>query len=446
MFDTLIAGGIVIDHEKAPARLDVGIVGGKVAALCEPGSAQGAVTIDATGCMLLPGLIDAHAHLREPGLTHKEDFSSGTHAAALGGVTTVLDMPTDEPWTASAAQLADKMAMAEGRIHVDVGFQAVVTQDISLNAGLLELGPVSFELFTADVPESYLFGTMEAVSQRLQHFAESGTLVGISPGDQSILTGSAARLAGDGSIQAFLASRPPLAEAGGIARAVLAAAGTGARVHVRQINSALGVAAWRRLRDMADVSVETTPQNLFFTAADYETVGAGLKASPPLRQREDVAALREALSAGLIDMVATDHAPHSPAEKAADYAAFADIPGGMPGLQTLLQTMLKLVDEGVIGLGDIARMCAANPASRFGLKGSKGRIAPGFDADILVLDMRRESVISHAEQVTKAGYTPFDGWRVGGSLRRVLLRGREIVRDGLLLGPATGQVVRAQLG
>ena len=195
--------------------------------------------------------------------------------------------------------------------------------------------------------------------------------------------------------QAFLASRPPLAEAGGIARAVLAAAETGARVHVRQINSALGVATWRRLRDMADVSVETTPQNLFFTAADYETMGAGLKASPPLRQAEDVAALREALSARLIDMVATDHAPHSPAEKAAAYAAFADIPGGMPGLQTLLQTMLKLVDEGVIGLSDIARMCAANPAARFGLKGSKGRIAPGFDADILVLDMRRESVISH---------------------------------------------------
>ena len=106
MFDTLIAGGTVIDHEKAPARLDVGIVAGKIAALCEPGTAQGAVTIDATGCVLLPGLIDAHAHLREPGLTHKEDFASGTHAAALGGVTTVLDMPTDEPWTATAAQLA----------------------------------------------------------------------------------------------------------------------------------------------------------------------------------------------------------------------------------------------------------------------------------------------------------------------------------------------------
>jgi dihydroorotase len=194
---------------------------------------------------------------------------------------------------------------------------------------------------------------------------------------------------------------------------------------------------------MADVSVETTPQNLFFTAADYGTFGAGLKASPPLRQEEDVAALREALSAGLIDMVATDHAPHSRAEKAAAYSSFADIPGGMPGLQTLLQTMLKLVDEGVIGLGDIARMCAANPAARFGIRGRKGRIAAGFDADILVLDTRRKSVIRSDEQVTKAGYTPFDGWRVGASLRRVFLRGREIVRDGALVGQATGQVVRS---
>lgn len=444
MFETLISGGTVVDGEERPARRDVCISGGKVVALAEPGSARGATTIDVSGCMLLPGLIDAHAHLREPGLTHKEDFSSGTHAAALGGVTTVLDMPTDEPWTASAEQLADKIAMADGRIHVDVGFQAVVTKDASLDAGLLELGPVSFELFTADVPEAYLFGTMDAVSERLRLLADTRALIGISPGDQSILLGSAARQAGDGSVAAFYASRPPLAEAGGVARAVLAAAQTGARVHVRQINSALGVATWRRLRDMADVSVETTPQNLFFTADDYETHGAGLKASPPLRQAQDVAALREALSSGLIDMVATDHAPHSAAEKAEPRASFADIPGGLPGLQTLLATMLKLVDEGVIDVSAIARLCAANPADRFGLKGRKGRIAVGHDADILVLDPGRQSIVRAADQVSKAGYTPFDGLRVRHSLSRVFLRGREIVRDGALVARAMGRAVRAE--
>ncbi|TJV90358.1 MAG: dihydroorotase, partial [Mesorhizobium sp.] len=356
---------------------------------------------------------------------------------ALGGVTTVLDMPTDEPWTATAELLAEKMAMTAARIHVDVGLQTVVSHDLSLIPGLLDLAPVSFELFTADVPDDFLFATPDAVAEALKAFAGSDTLIGISPGDQSILTGSTARDR-SGTIAAFQARRTPLAEANGIARALIAAASTETRIHVRQINSELSVETWSRLRGMADASVETTPQNLFFTAGDYEMQGANLKASPPLRSPHDVDALRAALSAGLIDIVATDHAPHTPAEKAAPYAAFADIPGGMPGLQTLLQTMLKLVDEGLIALPDLVRLCASNPAERFGLGRRKGKIATGYDADILILDPRQSSTIAKADQVSRAGYTPFDGWTVQARLTNVFLRGHEIVREGKPIGPKVG--------
>ncbi|TPL00626.1 MULTISPECIES: dihydroorotase family protein [unclassified Mesorhizobium] len=440
MFETLIRGGTVVNADGL-GRGDIGIAAGKVAALIAPGEAAEASTlIDASGCFLLPGLVDAHAHLRDPGLTHKEDFSSGTHAAALGGVTTVLDMPTDEPWTATPEQLADKMAIAKGRIHVDVGLQAVVSRDLSLVPRLLRLAPVSFELFTADVPDAFLFALLDTVAEALKAFTGADALIGISPGDQSILAGSAARDR-SGSIAAFLDSRPPLAEANGIARALVTAASTEARIHVRQINSELGVETWSRLRGIADASVETTPQNLFFTAQDYETQGAGLKASPPLRSPHDVDALRAALSAGLIDIVATDHAPHATTEKAAPYAAFADIPGGMPGLQTLLPTMLKLVDEGLIALPDLVRMCARTPAERFGLGRSKGQVAAGYDADLLILDPRQSSTIANADQVSRAGYTPFDGWTVKARLINVLLRGREIVREGRLIGQAQGKIV-----
>jgi dihydroorotase len=440
MFEALIRGATVVNAEgSSPA--DVGIAAGRIAALMPPGeTVEAGKTIDASGCFLLPGLVDAHAHLRDPGLTHKEDFSSGTHAAALGGVTTVLDMPTDEPWTATSGQLADKIAIAEGRLHVDVGLQAVVSRDLSLIPRLLDLKPVSFELFTADVPDAFLFATLDTVTEALKAFDGADTLIGISPGDQSILSGSAARHR-SGSIAAFLDSRPPLAEANGVARALVAAASAEARIHVRQINSELGVETWNRLRGMADASVETTPQNLFFTAADYETQGAKLKASPPLRSPHDVDALRAALGAGLIDIVATDHAPHAPAEKAASYAAFADIPGGMPGLQTLLSTMLKLVDEGLIALPDLVRMCASNPAERFGLGRRKGKIAPGYDADLLILDPRQSSSISNAEQVSRAAYTPFDGWRIKARLMSVFLRGREIVREGKLIASTSGTIV-----
>lgn len=443
MFETLIRGATIVNADGL-SRSAVGIVGGKIAALIAPGEkAEAKTVLDATGRFLLPGLVDAHAHLRDPGLTHKEDFSSGTHAAALGGVTTVLDMPTDEPWTATPGQLADKMAMAEGRIHVDVGLQAVVSRDLSLVPRLLDLAPVSFELFTADVPEAFLFASLDAVAAVLKALGGADTLIGISPGDQSVLTASTERDR-SGTIAAFLDSRSPLAEAGGIARALVAAASTGTKIHVRQINSELGVETWRRLRGMADASVETTPQNLFFTAEDYPTQGARLKASPPLRSPHDIDALRAALSGGLIDIVATDHAPHAPAEKAAHYGAFADIPGGMPGLQTLLQTMLRLVDERLITLLDLVRMCARNPAERFGLGRSKGKIAAGYDADLLILDPRQSSSISNGEQVSRAGYSPFDGWTVRARLTNVFLRGREIVRDPAMVGPLQGRIVRRE--
>jgi dihydroorotase len=443
MFDLILRGGTVVNADKE-VRADLAIRDGRIIALLPPGqTADARVMVDVDGLLLLPGLVDAHAHLREPGLTHKEDFDSGTRAAALGGVTTVLDMPTDEPWTATPQQLAAKMELAAGRIFTDVGFQVVVSRDLPAIEGLYRQAPVSFELFTADVPENYLFDSMELVTETLRRFAPLDTIVGVSPGDQSILLGSAMR-SETRDITAFLASRPPLAEANGIARAILAAAATGARVHVRQINSALGVKTWSRMKDLADATVETTPQNLFFSAEDYKTDGARLKASPPFRSRDDVSATTDALRQGLIDLVATDHAPHSPAEKAQIYPAFADIPGGMPGLQTLLPVMIRLVDRGIIGLRDVVRMCARNPAERFGLGRRKGTLGPGFDADILVVDPRHPERISNGKQVSRAGYTSFDGWEVSHRLARVFLRGEEIVCDGNLTGPARGAVVKRE--
>lgn len=444
MFDLILRGGTVVNAD-GPVRADVAIAAGKVAALVPPGEgAPARLEIPVDGLHLLPGLVDAHVHLREPGLTHKEDFASGSLAAAAGGVTTLLDMPTDEPWTAAAADLEAKMRSAQGRIHADVGFQVALRRDLAGVTALRRLDPVSFELFTADVPEPFLHATMDDVVQALRALAPLDVLVGISPGDQSILAGETARgldLPRDAA--AFCRSRPPLAEAAGITRALLAASQTGARIHVRQTSSALGIRTWQRLRDIADASIETTPQCLLFATDAYDRFGAGLKASPPLRDREDVAILREALRSGAIDIVATDHAPHSPAEKAAAYPAFADIPGGIPGVQTLLAAMLHLVDAGDLRLQDLVRVCSANPAARFGLAGRKGAIRPGHDADILVLDPGATTMVRHADQLSKAGYTPFDGLEISWRLRTVFLRGRAIFDGGRPVAAASGRVVTA---
>lgn len=442
MFDLLLRGATVV-NATGVLRADLAVGGGRVAALLEP-QADAAARVErrVDGCFLLPGLVDAHVHLREPGLTHKEDFASGTRAAAAGGVTTLLDMPTDDPWTDSAATLADKMRLATGRLQVDVGFQVALRRALQHAdlAAIRALGPVSFEVFTADVPDDYLHAQQSVLVSALRMLREFDVLAGVSPGDQSLLDVAPA----GHDVAAFVASRPPLAEASGIARAVLAAAESGARVHVRQTNSALGIATWRRMRDLADVSIETTPQCLLFTADDYAQHGANLKASPPMRTGHDRVALLAALREGLIDIVATDHAPHTKEEKAARYASFAQVPGGMPGVQTLLATMLHFVEQGAIDLPALVRMCATNPAQRFGLGRSKGALAPGRDADILVLDLAQYTSISDAAQHSRAAYTPFAGMRVRGKLDSVYLRGALAYTDqqtAASFPPPAGKVI-----
>jgi dihydroorotase len=439
VFDLVLRGATIVEA-SGTLRADLGVRDGRVATLLNPETPVSAkIERRVDGCFLLPGLVDAHVHLRDPGLTHKEDFESGTRAAAAGGVTTLLDMPTDDPWTDSVDSYIDKQRLAAGRLHVDVGLQVALRRDARDLQALRALGPVSFEVFTADVPEAYLHDTQFSLNHALKLLKPLDVLACVSPGDQSLLESVA-----KGGVDAFLASRPPVAEATGIAKAILAAAETKTRVHIRQTNSALGVATFRRMRSMADVSIETTPQCLLFTADDYARLGADIKASPPMRSAEDRDALLAALREGLIDIVATDHAPHTRAEKKANYDHFADIPGGMPGVQTLLATMLHFVATGDIDLPALVRMCSTNPAQRFGIGNRKGTLAQGRDADILVLDPRLDTSINHAGQLSRAGYTPFDGMRVPGRLTAVFLRGEPVFEDGQRLAPApVGTIIGA---
>jgi dihydroorotase len=220
------------------------------------------------------------------------------------------------------------------------------------------------------------------------------------------------------------------------------AADTNIAIHIRQTNSALGIEALRRLKPLADVSAETTPQNLIFTAADYQRLGNIIKASPPFRSSADVAALGEALRDGTIDIVATDHAPHAPDEKAKVYDRFSDVPGGMAGLQTLLPIMLHLADKGVVGLCDIVRLCALNPAQRFGLGGRKGLIAAGYDADIVVVNPKRTTQIGNDEQYSKAGVTPFSGFQIPYAIETTYLHGQPILAEGTVSAVRHGTVLQ----
>ncbi len=319
MHELLIHGGRVVAATGVESA-DLLIDGGRITALLpRRSSVDAARHIDASGRLLFPGLVDGHVHFREPGLTHKEDFASGTRAAIAGGVTTALVMPTDEPWTETFAEFEEKRANLAGRIHCDVGLQVAVSPRPADLVQLASQGAASFEIFTYDVPEQFLHASAASIAAAVRAVAEAGGIAAVSPGDQSLHLASIDQLPPPPRTAAdYVRSRPPIGELAGVTRAVSIAAGTGAAVHIRQIGSALAVEAYRRLKSMADVTIETSPQLLLFTASDYETpIGRLLKASPPARQPADREAILAAVRDGTIDMIVSDHAPHTPAEKAA---------------------------------------------------------------------------------------------------------------------------------
>lgn len=422
---------------------DVLVEGEKILDLVQGGQFEGAEDIDCQGKLLLPGLVDAHVHFRDPGLTEKEDFVSGSTAAVLGGVTTALVMPTDEPYTATEGDFADKAARAVQRLRCDIGLQVAVQHDAQSLRGMRDCGAVSFEVFTADVPGPFLHDDLAKVQHALELVAEIGVVAGVSPGDQSLLSHWATQpLLQRIGFEGFRRSRPPCAEAMGIARAIVAGMSTGSAIHIRQVNSRAGVEVIRRLKDLCDVTVETTVQCLFFDHGVYESHGPLAKGSPPFRTADDVSTLRAAVREGLIDIVATDHAPHTLAQKNKEYETFADVAGGMPGVQTLLPAMLKLADDGVLSLATLVRASAERPARRFGFGGRKGLIAKGYDADILIVDPGRATRILNSDQVSKAGYTLFDGMQVPMTLQQVYLRGALVADEGRYNSTFKGQLLK----
>jgi dihydroorotase len=444
MHDLLIRGATVVSPD-GEVLADVAVDGERIVAVEPAGrSAPARETVDATGLHLLPGLVDAHVHFRDPGLTHKEDFATGSLSAAAGGVTTVMVMPTDNPITFTPEQFAQKREIALGKSRVDFALHAGLGPDLGHVQALADMGAVSLELFLADVPEALLTETSEALLMALERVAAAGAIAGITSGDHDLVVRrtQALRARSSGAWGDFPASRPPISEALGVARACVAARETGARIHFRQISCEASSHVLAALRPGGRITAEAMVHNLALDESALLRLGPIAKVMPPLRPLPDVAALRAAVNAGTVDIVGTDHAPHSPEEKAAGKDDIWKAPGGLPGVQTLLPAMLKMVGEGVFTLRDLVRLCSTRPASLFGLAPAKGAIAPGADADLLLIDMRKPFRVRNEDQYTKAGATPFDGMEVMGSPVRAWLRGAEVMRAGRATGEVRGRFLR----
>jgi dihydroorotase len=440
MFDLLVRDGRVVGEDGIKQQ-SIAIANGRVAALFADGELPPArETIDAKGKLVLPGLVDSHVHFRDPGLTHKEDFKSGTLAAAAGGVTTVMVMPTDNPFTLTPANFSAKIGLAEGQAHVDFALQAGLGPNREYVHALADLGAISFEIFMSDLPPELLTEDAAELVLSLEAVRDSGGIAGVTPGINSLYrrAASLARRDHDGSLKAFSQSRPPEAEALGVAQACIAASIAQARVHLRQISCSASLRVLQAMRG-ATITTEVTPHNLMLSEADFMRLGPVAKVAPPLRPQSDIDELQQALASGVLDVVATDHAPHHPDEKAAGADDIWKAPGGFPGVQTFLPVMLRLVQQGAFDYSCVVRTCCANPARLFGLYPRKGALQVGSDADLVVVDPSKQMTIRNEDQLSKAKMGPFNGLTVAAMPILAYLRGTVIMRDGQPTAPPIGR-------
>jgi len=411
-----------------------------------PGGARRPVRVlDATGLYVLPGLVDVHVHFRDPGMTHKEDFASGTAAAALGGVTTVLDMPNTVPPVASAAVLADKAERAAGRAFVDYGLYAVITEDnLAELPAMAAAGAIGFKLFlgptTGDIRAPGWGRLMEAFD------VVAGTRLPlvVHAEDRDVIEYWQRRRAAEASDYfGFLNTRPRFGELSATLSACLLAGMTGTRVHIAHVSLAEAVDLIREAKEWgAPVTAETCPPYLFLTADDCQRLGVLSKILPPVRERRDLERLWEGLHDGTLDVIATDHAPHLDEEKRGK--SWLDAPAGMIGVETMLPALLTEVRRGGLTLQQLVEWTSRRPAEIFGLGGKKGDIRPGCDGDLVLVDLDTQWTLRPDDLHSKSRNSPFIGTTFAGKVVHTTVRGRVVVENGELASHPTGVWLRGQ--
>jgi allantoinase len=443
-FDLLIRGATVVGAADE-CRLDLGVSDGLIAALGPELAGPAAEELDAAGLHLLPGVLDAHVHLNEPGRADWEGFDTGTRALAAGGATTAIDMPLNaHPPTVTGAAFDEKRRCLERSALVDIAlWGGLVPGGIEHMDELAARGVVGFKAFMCSSGIDDFEGVDDlTLFEGMCRAASLGLPVAVHAESEAITAGLAkrARAAGRTAMRDFLASRPAVAELQAIARAIALAQESGCSLHVVHVSTGRGVAlvAEARARGV-DASCETCPHYLVLTEEDAEALGNVAKCAPPLRPPQDSEALWHALAGGTLPMVASDHSPAPWALKSGEDAFAAW--GGISGSQTLLALLLS---EGHhargLELDLIARVTSRYAARRFRLRG-KGRLEPGADADLVLVDVTASQELSADELHYRHRHSPFVGRTLGARVARTFVRGRTVFADGRIVGPPAGRLL-----
>ncbi|WP_298160788.1 dihydroorotase [Brevundimonas sp.] len=435
-FDLIVRGGEVVNH-SGRGMADVGVRDGRIAFIGDLGQASAGEVVDASGLTVIPGIIDTQVHFREPGLEWKEDLETGSRAAALGGVVAVFEMPNTNPNTTDPATLEDKLARARDRMWTDHAFYIGGTHGNAAHLGELErlpgccgvkvfMGASTGDLLIAD--DDGVREVLSAVSRRATFHSEDEYRLAERRG-----------LARTGDWTSHTDVRDAESAIMSTHRLVRLAREVGKRIHVLHVSTAEEIEFLADHRDIA--SVETTPQHLTLDGDEaYERLKGYAQMNPPIRNRHHIDGLWRGIQQGVVDVLGSDHAPHTKEEKAKPYPVS---PSGMPGVQTLPAVMLTHVAEGRLSLERFIDLTSAGAQRIFNIA-NKGRMAEGWDADLTLIDLKATRTIRHEDQASRCGWTPFDGFEAKGWPMATIVRGRVVMSDGELIGSAHGRPVRFQ--
>ncbi|MET4619258.1 allantoinase [Arthrobacter sp. 2762] len=460
----VVAGGRVVLPERI-IDADLLVRDGKIVALRErlgrdtaaeaAAELSGAETVDASGLVVMAGMIDTHVHLRDPGHPHRETFSTGTAAAAVGGVTTVLEMPSGIPAVADAASWHYKNDVVAPKAIVDYGLYGGAGYS---NTGRIveqaAAGAVAFKSFmNAPAPgadpgfDSRALPDDASFLAAMKAIASTGRVAVVHAESDSICGCLAAQMKTNGrkDLRAHAESRPPLAEEEAVARAILLAGAAGARLSIAHISTGAAVERVRRAKAKGQmVTAEACPHHLFHTLSASEHLGPYAKINPPLREEADVVALWAGIADGTIDYIGTDHAPYTTVDKDKGWDDIWSAPSGVHGLESVVPALLTAVNQGKLTLPQLTRAISLRASQVFGLV-SKGEVREGADADFILVDMDRSGVIDPGRQhsVSREAAKLWAGRLMRGAVVATYVRGRIVAKDGKVLGqPGFGQLVR----
>lgn len=428
--DLILRNGKVVTPSGI-VEADIGVSAGKIAQVGKI-SESASVEKDCTGLFILPGFIDMHVHFRDPGFPKKEDFASGSAAAAAGGVTAVIDMPNTNPPTLTCEALEEKRKIAASKSLVNFGFFFGLTYDnfeeikrAQNIAGIkVYMGSSTGDLLVQD-------------TRVIEKLFQLGKFVIVHAEDENIIRENAAKYqdAADPSVHSLI--RSPAAAYEAVKSVLHLAKKYEARVHVTHVSTADEIEELRKFRGPL-VSCDVTPHHLYLTQNAYAERGNYVKINPPLRTNKDRQALWKGLRDGVVTAIASDHAPHAKEEKEQSYGK---APAGAPGVETMLPLLLDSVNHGELSLRDIAQLTAENPARLLGIK-NKGQIIAGFDADLAVVDINKETEVGANGFFTKCGWSPFSGWKLKGRPVMTIVGGQTVFENGSVNRTSRGKEIQ----